>query len=527
MLPEMNKFSDYLASWEVKRSRWVDLSIFLAWLATVCFLIFHHVMWRDEVRALSIALGGNNLVEMLKGLHGEGHPALWYLLLRAANSIVTGPTALPLVAFVVALAATSLLIFRSPFPPLVTAGLAFSKLLCFEYSVMARNYGISVLILFLIAEAYPKQRGKGVVVGVLLFLLANTNVIGTLMAGAFLLFWLIDILDATGMRWTGKLRNFVLNAIITGAGVAVCALTILPTFNDAATQDWSTASPAWSAAKALFNPGGTSLLALAGRNLNLPTAIVSALLFLVVLGLLPNRAAFISALFGLLVASLFFSLAADGGERHAGVWFFFCISLYWIVWNDITKVLTSDFKNRLVRLSTVVGCAGVFVLVGIQDIKGVITVGRLFVDEDLVASRSYDFGRLVASRPELSNAILIADPDYMVEAARYYAPNRTYLFRSQQFGSFVKFSRSGKLNASLGELLDRSRMLKEELGVPVIILLSHKLDELIPDKSYIEGYNWTFTASAAQIQEFRTKTTLLRAFRRAQTDESYEVYLLK
>src|SRR5882672_10302514 len=94
---------------------WIEFSIFLLWFVTVCVLALHHVMWRDEVRALSIALGGNNFIEMLKGLHGEGHPAVWYLLLRAAHSVVGRVEVLPLVAFIVALAAAGLLIFRSPF----------------------------------------------------------------------------------------------------------------------------------------------------------------------------------------------------------------------------------------------------------------------------------------------------------------------------------------------------------------------------------------------------------------------------
>jgi hypothetical protein len=518
-------FGKSVASHEPKRRSWIDFSIFLLWFVTVCVLALHHVMWRDEVRALSIALGGNNIIEMLKGLHGEGHPAVWYLLLRAAHSVVGRVEVLPLVAFIVALAAAGLLIFRSPFPRLVTAGLVFSKLLCFEYSVMARNYGISVLILFLIAEAYPKQRDRGVVVGLLLFLLANTNVIGTLMVGAFLLFWFVDLLDETGVRWTGKLGNFVINASIAGAGVVVCALTILPTYNDAATQDWSNVSPVLSLVKALFNPGGTSLLALAGRNLNLPSVVVSALLFFVTVGLMPRRSAFISALFGLIASALFFSLAADGGERHAGVWFFFCITLYWIVWKDIAKALSGDLKSQVVKLLTMIGLSGLVVLVGIQDIKGMITVGRLLANKDLVRSRSYDLGLLLASRGDLSNATIIAAPDYMVEALPYYLPNRTYLLRRHRFGNFVMFSRAGELNTNLGEILDESRILKEVTGAPVIVLLSHKLDELVPDKSYAEGYNWTFKASAEQIQEFKNKTKLLSQFGRTQTDESYDVYL--
>jgi hypothetical protein len=170
--------------------------------------------------------------------------------------------------------------------------------------------------------------------------------------------------------------------------------------------------------------------------------------------------------------------------------------------------------------------SGLVVLVSVQDIKGLITVGRFFADKDMVTSRSYDLGRLIASRSDLANATIIAAPDYLVEALLYYIPNRTYLLRNHRFGNLVKFSRAGQLNTSLADILDESRVIKNATGAPVIILLEHRLDEIVPNKSYPEGYNWTFKASDEQIQDFRNNTKLLTRFARAQTDESYDVYLL-
>jgi hypothetical protein len=513
-----------LAKNEAKRRSWIDISIFLFWLLAVCFLAFHHVMWRDEVRALSIALRGDNIVQMLKGLHGEGHPAVWYLLLRGAHSIVGRVEVLPIVAFVVAVATVALLIFRSPFPRLLIAGLVFSSLLCFEYSVMARNYGISVLILFLIAEAYREQRDRGVVVGLLLFLLANTNVVGALMVAPFLLFWFVDVLDETRVRWTAKLGNFFLNASIAGAGVVVCGLTILPTLNDAATRDWSNASPFLSAVKALFDPGSTPIATL--MTTNLPSIVASAIIFCIAVGLMSRRAAFISALFGIIASALFFSLATSGTERHLGVWFFFCITLYWIAWEDIAKAISGDLKSQTVRMLTIVGLSGLVVLVAMQAYRGIKTVGLSLAGKELVVSRSSDLGQLISSRRDLSNAAIVAEPDYMVEALPYYVPNRTYLVRQHSFGNVVIFSRAGKLSADLGEVLEESRTLKKATGAPVIILLSHRLDQLVPDQFYAEGYNWTFKASADQIREFKNTTKLLSQFGPAKTDETYDVYLL-
>ena len=49
-------------------------------------------------------------------------------------------------------------------------------------------------MLFLLAMLYEKRRDGSIVLGLLLFLLANCNVHSILLAGAFLVFWLIDIL---------------------------------------------------------------------------------------------------------------------------------------------------------------------------------------------------------------------------------------------------------------------------------------------------------------------------------------------
>ena len=149
---------------------------------------------------------------------------------------------LPGVAFVVALVTVALLVFRSPFPRALVLVIVTGHSFLFEFSVMARNYGISALLLFVIAAWYRSSRDRGVILGLLLFLLANTNVLAAIMVGDFLLFWLLDVFEETGLRWTPQLTNFVLNAVIATIGVAVCGLTILPTINDAAARDWSTSS---------------------------------------------------------------------------------------------------------------------------------------------------------------------------------------------------------------------------------------------------------------------------------------------
>jgi len=502
----------------------INAILFVAWVTIVSLQIVNHVMWRDEPRALWIALGGENLIEMLKGLHGEGHPAIWYLVLRAAYGVVGRVEVLPAAAAIVGAGAVALLIFRSPFPRLLVAGLAFGNLLSYEYSVVARNYGLSALLLLLIAAAYEKRRDSGLVLGLLLFLLANTNVVGALMVGAFLLFWLLDVLAETGLRWTLPLRAFVLNAGVATVGVAVCGLTILPTVNDAATQDLSHVPLVLAAVMALVNPGGGSFSTLA---VDAPSHALSALLFAAPLGLLPRRAAFASAWFALIGMTLFFALAAAGAERHAGVWLFFIVALYWIAWKDVTQALFGIARRPVMGSLAAVGTVGFGALVAIQAANGLRYDILRIVQGVTPESRSADLARLIASRSDLAHATILADPDYLVEALPYYLANRTYLIRRHSFGNVVIFSRAGELTTTLGEILDDSRKLKQTTGAPVIILLMHRLDQITPDQPYKEGYNWTFVASAEQIRQFTEATKLLARFAPARTDESYDAYVLE
>lgn len=496
-------------------------AILIGWIAAVALQVARHVMWRDEVRALSIALNGDNLIAMLRGLHGEGHPALWYVLLRASHGLIGTVAVLPGMAFVIALAMVTILIFRSPFPRAFIVVLITSHWSLYEYVVMARNYGISALLLFTMATCYPSWRDRGLLLGLLLFLLANTNVIGTLMVAAFLLFWFVDVVEETGPRWSPQLGTLLLNGLIATIGVVACGLTILPTYNDAATYDWSASSPLYAAIESIIHPGSTSLNKLFPDCL--PGVVQSALLFGSTAGLLRRRAALLAALSGLLLTSLFLGLAAHGGYRHSAVWLCFVIALYWISWDDVSKANAPSAKPW--RILAHSGQAALLLLLGAQLLLGLNNFYRE-LRHQIPQSRSADLGRLIAARPDLEKAVVVVEPDFMAETLSYYMLNPTYLIRAHQYGNVGKYPRSGQLDTDLGEILRISRELQRTTCAPIVILLSHRLENVSPDKIYSEGYNWTFHTSAEQMRDFKRATTMICRFEPAQTDESFDVYLL-
>ena len=506
-----------------RRTVWENFAILIVWAGLVMYQTSVHVMWRDEVRALSIALSGDDLIAMLRALHGEGHPALWYLLLRGAHTIFNNFAILPVVAFAVAATAVCLLIFLSPFSRLIVATLAGSHCFLYEYSVISRNYGISALLLFVIAALYRSWRDRGPLLGVLLLLLANTNVIAAMMVAAFLLFWFLELLEEESLQWSAKWKNFLLNASLATVGAALCAATMLPTVNDAAAVNWADVSPVSAAFKALINPGATTPGTLLGGAF--PSPFVSAILFSLPLVLLPNRAAFASALAGLLLLSVFSGIGAVGSYRHALVWFVFFVSLLWISWEDISNSLRMRHEKQI-KIFHYIGIFVFFFYAEFQFISGILAFERAITGKSL-ESRTKDLGALLRSSEKLSHAIVIPEPEFIVEALPYYASNPIYFVRENRFGKYVRFSRSGKLHSDLGEILTISKNLQKTRKLPVVIVITHKIKKLLPNAKYRESYNWSFSASEAQISNFRSSTKLIAEFGPVVSDESFDVYLLK
>jgi hypothetical protein len=525
----------FRATWS---DRGIKLGFFVLWLCLVIFMAWHHSFWRDEVRALSLALQGDSFVEMLKTLHGEGHPAVWYLLLRIADLVAGTPLVLPAVSIGVASAAILLLVLRSPFSWWMIALIVLSEFALFEYSVMARNYGISALLLFVLAALYAQHRDRGILLGVLLALLANTNAHSVLLVGAFLLFWLIDILCEQGIRWTPAFRTFLLNGAISAAGVVACLATIYPTYNDAAVKatDGLTLG---LLAKALVLPS-TSFGALEPwlnwealgfepqwvQFRRLQTVLISLVMFGSLLGLVRSPGALVAGLVSLIAFSLFFVVIHVGWYRHQALWLVFLVSLYWIVSATGSKS-APRYPRRLQSLvgpASAVGSRLMVLLVALQLPNGFRAIADAALDRPPF-SRSSEFAALVSRRADLQDAIVIADPDYLLEPLPYYIRNRTYLMREERFGRVVRFTKNARLSLNLDDILATAGKLRVESGKPVLILLAQRLDPARPTQLYNEGYNWELHTTPEQVRGFLASTQLIARFALAKTDESFDVYL--
>ena len=501
--------------------------LFAAWLAVTLLLLAQHVFWRDEVRAFSFALQGDTVVDMLRMLHGEGHPALWYLLLRGAHAIVPAREVLPAVGYLVGLAAASLFAFKAPFRPQTIALVLFSSFALTEYPIVARNYGISMLLPFVLAHLYPRWRDRGPAIGLLLLLLCNTNVPSCLLAAAFLLFWLVELLGEEGLRWHRKYAIFILNAAIAAAGAAICFVTVYPTMHDAAPVAFQGGGIPWKAiAATLFVPAyswwGLTPPALPSNTLT--GCLFAGIVFGGLFGLIRAPGAFLSSLAVAIGFQLLFQLVYPGFYRHQALFLVYVIAMYWLV--ERGRGGRWEGRGRLAaRLSTLkaAGRPVFLIMLALQVLNSAGTIGSL---AHAPFSHSRDLADLL-KRERLESAVLIADPDMMLEPMPYYTHNPIYLMREQRWGDWVRFTKKVRQDLTPDDFLRDARILRARTGRPVVIVFEHRLD---PNQRFYRKTNvhvWRFTADPGQVRRFLAGTRKLASFGPAITDERYDVYALR
>lgn len=509
------------------RQRLPRLILLALWAVAALFLAYHHVPWRDEVRALTIALSGDTTFDMLRNLHGEGHPAIWYLLLRWGHALMQSPVVLPALAFIIAFAAMAVLALKSPLKLPVIALFMFSALALFEYTVTARNYGLSMLVLFVFAWLYPRWRDRNVVMGMVLFALCNTNVPANFLAAALLGFWLLDIFSEEGFRWHRKYGWWIANAAIAAAGAAVCFFTVFPTVHDAASIDHpgglglgdvlgalTTSVVAFPdlAAPYVFGTGAASLLL---------TLLISGSLA----GLLRSPAAFVTGAGVLVIFKLFYLLVYPGGYRHQGLLIVFLIVLYWLAaagrggaWPEKWTLI-----RRIADVGARIGSVAFILLLALQVAQGARHFEAAF--RDIPYSRVRDLAAVLA-RDGLTEATVMSQPDVFAEPLPYYASNPVWLLRQEKYGTVVRFTSDARTDLRLDDILTDARRIAGETGKPVVILLKYQIDGTAPPRRYAEGYLGFFYSDPDQERRFLGATRLLARFEPAITDESYDVYLL-
>ena len=496
--------------------------VLFLWLTVVIVATTRHEFWRDEVRALSLARAASSPLDLYGLTQYDGHPILWFLLLHIGVSIADTSVVLPATSILVAFAAVALFILFSPFPLWVRCLFIFSALPVYEYSVMARNYGISMLLLFVVALLYRNRARHPLALASSLALLANTNVHSALFAYMIAALWIWDsVIDQRRSLARGRPLSLCLPLAIVFAGVFLCAAFTMPRENTILTpirHSLNIRDLAYAFLDAVLRPEASFPKILPA---GLPRAVRAPLLYCAVLGLAYRRDLLVAAFSCQTLLGVFFRIVYLGDYRHQGLFLVFLLFLYWLFIDSSPDRGMSRPMGLLFFLGFYIALLGL--------ILGNVAKDRstLWRDIRLPKSSSRALGEFLNHSAIYRDAIIVPEPDYYLESLPYYANNKIYLSREHRFATFVSWTTVSDSQLSLGELISVARSVKSSHGRPVLILLGHR--EIDKAESGTKRYygGKVFSWEARDLAALREETALIRDFNFAYGDENYRVYAVR
>lgn len=499
----------------------VAVAILAIWLTVVIFTATRHEFWRDEVRALSFARAANSPLNLYGLTHHDGHPILWYLLLYIGKSIVDRPVILPITSIIIAFAAVAVFMFFARFPFWVRCLFIFSALPFYEYSVMARNYGISMLLLFVGAALYRNRAKRPWSLAFVLALLANTNVHSAILACLIAAVWAWDtVVEQRTASAQGRRLSLYLPFAIVFAGVLLCAAFTMPsedTIGTSIRHSVGIQDLAYSLFEALLRPGLTFSQIVPAV---LPPLLATVLLYLAAFGLLHRPNFFLAALGGLIGFGVLFRVVYAGGYRHQGLFLVFMLFLYWLFIESLKERPMTRNKQLLFKI----GCFAMLILI-LGNVAR--TKKAVWTDIRFEMSSSRAFGEFLNGSETYRGALIVPEPDFLVESLPYYAQNTIYLSREHRFGATVSLTTESNSRLSLGELLSVARDMKTRYGQPVLIVLGPFGVEKSESGEKNYPFNKVFSWNADESADFHESTILVREFESARSDENYRVYSLR
>ncbi|OGG04284.1 hypothetical protein A2Z33_03995 [Candidatus Gottesmanbacteria bacterium RBG_16_52_11] len=170
------------------------VAIWFIYASLIIFGVLYHEPWRDEahpwMKARETPLG----IIVSEDIRNEGTPILWFLILKPFAPAGFPYLTMSFIHAGLAITAVYILLRFAKLPMLLKILFPFTYYMAYEYSVISRNYVLTVLLTFAIAALYDKRLTKPILYSLLISLLFQTNSFSILPAGVFMMLFVFDIL---------------------------------------------------------------------------------------------------------------------------------------------------------------------------------------------------------------------------------------------------------------------------------------------------------------------------------------------
>jgi hypothetical protein len=449
----------------------------LAWVITSAFfllgayLLSNHEMWRDEIQAWLLARDSHSVPSLFANLKYEGHPGLWYLLLMPLTRVSHSPTAMQ--ALHLLLATSTIYVFArySPFRPIQKLLFSFGYFPFYEYSIISRNYGLGVLLIFVFCSLFERRYTKSLVISLVLFLLCHTSVFALIIAIVLFFGLLLDFCYYKRSHKSfdrSDTYKIYVGFLIIGLGIITAVLQLIPP------ADSGYDAVGWHLSLA-FPPGlrtltvayvpipyldlhfwGTS--AWMGNRYVRDFTEITVFSFVVFSMIGFVRKPFVFFLFagstlGLLA---FFQIKINAGIRHTGFLFITFILSAWLYrcceqanWSVFSESSRKKWETLFSHSVTVI----LLLHVGASFVAASIDYGHPFSMAKSVAQYINERG--------LNNRLIVGYRDTTTSAiVGYLGVGEAYYPQGDRFGSYVRLDKQRNLGITEKEVVDKARQLK-------------------------------------------------------------------
>jgi hypothetical protein len=318
-----------------KRQGWEQIGnavVLVAYSCVVLFTVRYHEKWGDEAQAWLLARDLGLKTLWFHELRYEGAPGLWHTILWVARHIFHAQyDAIGYIGAAFAIGGVALLVFKSPFPYYIRWPLAFTYFLLYQYAVIARTYTLLPLLCFAIAAVFADIEHPWRIT-TFLVLLANLSLHGTVLAGCFGLFYLLNGVRRRSSLSSAVRRQYLVCAVIVALTFLFLFIILKPTPDVeefVMKKEFAQMSDAMKQQIQMPTPAKKAATIISGAFLDLFAPSALFLIMVAAWSYTRRRLLLLAIPVGMMIALY---AVIHGAPHHHGTAFVALITAIWIAW---------------------------------------------------------------------------------------------------------------------------------------------------------------------------------------------------
>jgi hypothetical protein len=197
------------------------LVLSVAYMVVIGWGMANHEIWMDEAQHILLARDSHSFKELIYNSRYEGHPPLWNILLFLITSFSHNVVWIQSAHLVIATCSVFLILRFAPFPLIAKLLIISGYFMLYEYSVLCRNYSLSLLFLILIMVYMTREKKNYILLFFLLILFINTHLFS-----CFISLPLLYILWKD--RGGSNQRALLVGTVVFALFFFLCIISIIP-----------------------------------------------------------------------------------------------------------------------------------------------------------------------------------------------------------------------------------------------------------------------------------------------------------